>query len=304
MSAQLPSLLLKSCHQLTRTFPVSTVSCRTNYTHTQFSVFQRMTKPRYRTVPHQSEKVPAEPRVKVPKNFSEVYPEFLPNPRIEFRNKIREKLERMDMLKRRKKIEIPEFYVGSIVAVTVSDPYATDKSSRFVGICIDRGGHGFDAWCILRNVVDHQGLEIRYELYCPVISSIDTLRLERRVDDQLLYLRDALPEYSTFPLDMEAELIAEGTPVPFNDVKVKMLPRRWTKKWERFHFKGIDYADLLTEEDIFEAKKKLPPQWEKYDLMKEYRASIPEEDKETVFRDVAPHYPSLRATERRYKRRA
>jgi len=48
-------------------------------------------------------------------NFSPyrfVYPEFLPDPNIIWRNRIREKLERIDMLKRRANFEIPEFYVG------------------------------------------------------------------------------------------------------------------------------------------------------------------------------------------------
>lgn len=44
--------------------------------------------------------------------FRYVYPEFLPDPNLKWRNRIREKLERMDMLKRRGNIDIPEFYVG------------------------------------------------------------------------------------------------------------------------------------------------------------------------------------------------
>lgn len=51
----------------------------------------------------------------VRKNFVEyrhIYPEFLPDPKIEFRNKLREKLERNDMIARRTQIDIPEFYVG------------------------------------------------------------------------------------------------------------------------------------------------------------------------------------------------
>lgn len=41
-----------------------------------------------------------------------VYPEFLPDPNPLWRNSLREKLERADMLKRRSQIDIPEFYVG------------------------------------------------------------------------------------------------------------------------------------------------------------------------------------------------
>lgn len=41
-----------------------------------------------------------------------IYPEFLPDPDLRYRNRIREKLERIDMLARRSNIDIPEFYVG------------------------------------------------------------------------------------------------------------------------------------------------------------------------------------------------
>lgn len=41
-----------------------------------------------------------------------VYPEFLPDPTPKWRNSLREKLERADMLRRRTQIDIPEFYVG------------------------------------------------------------------------------------------------------------------------------------------------------------------------------------------------
>lgn len=68
-----------------------------------------------------------------PAEYRFIYPEFLPDPKLEFRNHTREKLERMDMLSRRAHIDIPEFYVGSILAVTSSDPHAAGKTSRFLG---------------------------------------------------------------------------------------------------------------------------------------------------------------------------
>lgn len=54
-------------------------------------------------------------RDNVPRDISQyrfIYPEFLPDPKIEFRNKIREKLERGDMIAVRNQIDIPQFYVG------------------------------------------------------------------------------------------------------------------------------------------------------------------------------------------------
>jgi len=64
------------------------------------------------------------------------------------------------------------------------------------------------------------GMEMFYEMYSPFIQKIEVLRLEKRLDDELLYLRDALPEYSTFPLDMEPEFLPEGAPVQVNPIKV------------------------------------------------------------------------------------
>ena len=105
-----------------------------------------------------------------------IYPEFLPDPKPDFRNWMREKLERNDMMARRSVIDLPEFYVGSILAVTHSEPHAPGKSNRFVGICIKREGCGLRASFILRNVVDNQGVEVVYDLYDPNIQKIDVLR--------------------------------------------------------------------------------------------------------------------------------
>lgn len=67
------------------------------------------------------------------------------------------------------------------------------------------------------------GVEIKYEMYCPLVLSIDVLRLEKRLDDHLRYLRDCLPDFSTFPFDLDAEPLPEGVSVPINPVKVKKI---------------------------------------------------------------------------------
>lgn len=64
------------------------------------------------------------------------------------------------------------------------------------------------------------GVEMFYEMYSPLIQKIEVLRLEKRLDSELLYLRDALPEYCTFPLDMEPEHLSQGSTVPVNPIKV------------------------------------------------------------------------------------
>ncbi|XP_015599140.1 39S ribosomal protein L19, mitochondrial [Cephus cinctus] len=229
-----------------------------------------------------------------------MYPEFLPDPKPEYRNSLREKLERADMMARRSKIDIPEFYVGSILAVTVSDPHAPGKSNRFVGICIKRSGCGLRANFILRNVVDNQGVEVLYELYDPTIQKIDCLRLEKRLDNELLYLRDAPEEYSTFSFDMEPEIIPEGTPVPVNDLKVTLKPQPWLEKWERKDLKGVRDI-VVNQKREMKAKAALKP-WEKYDLMKIYRETIPEEEQKEIFAEVYSDLHNLEITRQKMKR--
>lgn len=95
------------------------------------------------------------------------------------------------MIRRRERVEIPEFYVGSVIAVTTSDPnsLAANKMVRFVGLVTARGGTGPNAWVNVRNVVDNQGIEFLFDLYSPTLQKIETLKLEKRLDEDLSYLR-------------------------------------------------------------------------------------------------------------------
>jgi large subunit ribosomal protein L19 len=130
---------------------------------------------------------------------------------------------------------------------------------------IARGGCGLRAWCIVRNVIDGQGIEFRYELYSPTIRLIEVIKLEKRLDDELYYLRDApkvsatllylktisklltlAQVYSTFPQNMETEFLPDQEPVPVNDVIIpiedgKRLHRNWhlyTERLEGFSMDG------------------------------------------------------------------
>ncbi|XP_026331438.1 39S ribosomal protein L19, mitochondrial [Hyposmocoma kahamanoa] len=235
--------------------------------------------------------------------FRHIYPEFLPDPNPKWRNSLREKLERADMLKRRNQIDIPEFYVGSILAVTISDPHAQGKTNRFVGICIERKGCGLSAEFTLRNVVDHQGVEIRYQLYDPTVQKIQVLRLEKRLDEKLFYLRDALPEYSTFPFDMDPEILPDGTPVPINPVQVKLKPRPWLERWERQDLKGVsNIEEYLKEKDRVRRELRKTP-WERYDLMKQYRKTIPEEDQSEIWGEVYNQLHQLQLARKKMSRK-
>ncbi|KAI5094452.1 39S ribosomal protein L19, mitochondrial [Silurus meridionalis] len=211
-----------------------------------------------------------------------VSPEFIP-PR-QRTNPLKFFLERKDMIQRRKVLNIPEFYVGSVLSVTMSDPHATNNNRRFVGICIQRSGKGLGGTFILRNIIDGQGVEICYELYNPQIKRIEVLKLEKRLDDNLMYLRDALPEYSTFSFDMKPIHLPLTQDVPINEQKVRMKPRPWSKRWERpkFNIQGIRFDLCLTPEQMEHAQKWAEP-WRQYDMLKEYDTSLLEEK---IFKEV------------------
>ncbi|XP_070705541.1 large ribosomal subunit protein bL19m [Pempheris klunzingeri] len=193
-------------------------------------------------------------------------------------------MERTDMIRRRKVLHIPEFYVGSIMAVTMTDPNANGKTNRFVGICIQRGGKGLGATFILRNIIDNQGVEICYELYQPRIQKIEVLKLEKRLDDNLMYLRDAMPEYSTVDRDMKPVPFSSTGEVPVNKLKVRMRPKPWSKRWERpkFNIQGIRFDLSLTPQQMELAQEWGQP-WREYDMLKEYDTSKLEEE---IFREV------------------
>ncbi|CAL8392173.1 unnamed protein product [Arctogadus glacialis] len=204
-------------------------------------------------------------------------PEFVP-PR-QRTKPIKFTIERKDMIRRRKVLNIPEFYVGSILAVTMTDPHATGKNNRFVGICIQRGGRGLGATFVLRNIIDNQGVEICYEMYSPRVQQIEVLKLEKRLDDNLMYLRDALPEFCTVDTDMKPQPSSPTGEVPVNKTRVRMLPKPWSKRWERpkYDVKGIRFDLCLSPEQMEHAQKWAQP-WVEYDMLKEYDTSKLEED--------------------------
>ena len=57
-------------------------------------------------------------------------------------------------------------------------------------------------------------------MYSPTVRQISVLKLEKRLDDRLFYLRDAPPEYSTVPFDMEPVILPPGLSVPVNQLMV------------------------------------------------------------------------------------
>ena len=196
------------------------------------------------------------------RDYRFAYPEFLPDPDPRYRNTTRELLERQDMLARRNNTSIPEFYVGSIVAVTtIIFPKQREKNeaseSRFVGIVIDRGGSGLRSWIVVRNAINGNGVEFMIDLYAPTVKEIEVLRLEKRLDEELYYLRDAPLEYSTFDPDMLAEQLPDGQPCPLNDIVVPIPPGHWNQKWERMQDRLFGFKIMEPEKMHRSQHKKL-----------------------------------------------
>jgi large subunit ribosomal protein L19 len=216
------------------------------------------------------------------------YPDFLPAPMNQW-PKLLVSMQMEDMLKRRAVIEIPEFYVGSILAVTCSDPYSETKQSKFVGLCIQRTGQMLRSNFTLRNVIDGMGVEIRYDLYNPLILNIEVLKLEKRLDDELIYLRDAPQEYSTVPQDMKPVPLEDGAEVPVNKIRVKMNPMPWSRRWEKRMLKGIEKLEDVPELWVKRAKAIEDDNENNFDTMLEYRRHCTEEQMYHICKRLAEH---------------
>jgi large subunit ribosomal protein L19 len=228
------------------------------------------------------------------RDYRYIYPDFLTDPVYYYRDKIREKLERQDMINRRKQINVPEFYPGTIMAVTVSDPYSPGKVKRFVGICVRRDDYGLRHNFTLRNVVDGLGVENVYSLYNPTIQKIEILKLEKRLDDQLTYLQDCPPEYSYVPFDMVPIKHTPGKNVPLNEIKVLLNERPWRHRWDRRALQGVIYPEqkrFQYEQHIKSTTEHKP--FNKWDMMKNYRETLHDDDHKEIIQDIEKCESSL-----------
>lgn len=225
-----------------------------------------------------------------------LYQELVPHnvdPR--YRDRLRERLERREMMLRRRHLHIPEFFVGSILAVTVADQFAPNLTNRFVGICIERLNEGLWTKFTLRNVIEQTAVEIRYELYNPTIQAIEVLILQKRLDTNLLYLRDAPLAESCVPFDLTPVPRDKDKIVPVNEKMVKLLRRPWQKKWQLHGYRGIDSDSLygqLTPKELTEIEKSTEFV-DRYDLMKIYRSRCPPAERNVALAEVQLQHDEL-----------
>lgn len=224
------------------------------------------------------------------------YQELLPH-RLEpqYRNRMVESLVRREQMRRRRHLTIPEFYVGSLVAVTIADPHAPEGCTRFMGLCTLRLNMGLWTEFTIRNVVDNVVVDIKYELYNPTIQKIEVIKLERRLDDNLLYLSDAPREFSQFAQDMTPVPHPKDAPVPLNKLQVPLLPPPWRVQWHLFGYRGIQEDSMLphlseVELTTLEPRSQL---WQRYDLAAQHYRRPSGADEADVFQDVQLHHQDL-----------
>jgi large subunit ribosomal protein L19 len=65
---------------------------------------------------------------------------------------------------------------------------------------------------------------------------------------------------------------------------VKLKPRPWLERWERKNLQGVQ--DLGLPEKFYKRAKELETPWEKYDLMKQYMRTSPEEEQVEIYSEV------------------
>ena len=115
-------------------------------------------------------------------------------------------------------------------------------------------------------------------------------------------MRDAPLEYSHVPFDMKPEIrFADEIEVPVNPIKVKLKPYPWSKSWHRHTLRGVEPIEGVPKVrwDIF-LKNKYKN--EQFDLMKDYRESVPEEDQVKIWKEVKSSLKNLQERENEARR--
>lgn len=103
---------------------------------------------------------------------------------------------------------------------------------------------------------------------------------------------------------MEAKYHPEGEPVPVNDIQVTLRPRPWMQRWERKNLKGVKPESINEHISDKMRKQRIDREepWHQWDMMKEYRNTIPEEEQLEIFSEIHPTLQKLRKQRQVQKR--
>lgn len=124
-------------------------------------------------------------------------------------------------------------------------------------------------------------------MYNPTLQSIDVLKLEKRLDDNLSYLQDCPPEYSTIPFDLQPVKLLPGMKVPVNTTKVPLKNKPWRHAWNRKALKGVILPEIkrFEHEKYVKSSSDFKPH-EKWDMMKTYRETVHDDDHQEIVQDL------------------
>ena len=87
--------------------------------------------------------------------------------------------------------ELPEFSAGDTLAVNMwIREGERQRVQRFEGVCIAKSGSGINQNFTVRKISFGEGVERVFQLYSPLIESIDIKRKGRVRRAKLYYLRD------------------------------------------------------------------------------------------------------------------
>ena len=87
---------------------------------------------------------------------------------------------------------------------------------------------------------------LRFALHLVILesrSTIQVVKLEEWLNDNLLYLGDPLSEFRTFDTNRKPIVKNSSQEVPMNQLKVKMKSKPWFQCWEhpKYNIKGIRF---------------------------------------------------------------
>ena len=66
--------------------------------------------------------------------------------------------------------------------------------------------------------------------------------------------------------------------------QVKLNPRPWLERWERYNLQGIQ--DLELPERFYTRAQQVAKPWEKYDIMKHHRDNIDDGEADSIMKEV------------------
>lgn len=101
-----------------------------------------------------------------------------------------EELEQEQMASLPNKQDIPEFGPGDTLRVNVKVKEGTrERIQAFEGVCIGRQGQGINESFTVRKISYGEGVERVFQLYSPLVDSIDVVRRGKVRRAKLYYLR-------------------------------------------------------------------------------------------------------------------